>query len=489
MTGIDDFDQEFAKIIASLDQPGDRLADLRASLPAPGRLHRVLRRPPLDEQQLFTLRIDLEHSKPPIWRRLQVHSDISLLTLHHAIQGAFAWEDRHLFRFWLGDAYGPKSESFLCPWDADEGETTGTPVGQVRLDETVQQPSDLLNYTYDYGDDWGLKILLEKVEDSPANSAPILCVGGKRAAPPEDCGSLRTEEDLAQVLEDPSRFDLEEANAAIAMHLVPHPTERMGEMLQDTELRDKIISYTGFRDLIDLTMNPYSRVQLFERLLSVPDTEAPRDPGIDPEAELLPILWLLHEVGDGIKLTQAGFLPPAVARAFGLMLLPTSDHLMVRGGSESKMRLPHAYRTYLLKLGLFRKSRGMLLPTRAGVAARGDAAALWEHIVNRLADSITARENQPRNFDRDATALVLLHAAQHEDFSLKKIATELSEAGWGYDDHSPIHETELLWYSANPAMLFFFLGPRESRALWQHSLRPAAVTLAQAALIRSRRNQ
>jgi hypothetical protein len=36
-----------------------------------------LRRPPLEEPALFTLRVDLEHAVPPIWRRLELRSDLT----------------------------------------------------------------------------------------------------------------------------------------------------------------------------------------------------------------------------------------------------------------------------------------------------------------------------------------------------------------------------------------------------------------------------
>lgn len=40
-------------------------------------------------------------------------------------------------------------------------------------------------------------------------------IDGRRAAPPEDCGGVTDAEDLAEVLDDPGYFDLEETNEAL----------------------------------------------------------------------------------------------------------------------------------------------------------------------------------------------------------------------------------------------------------------------------------
>ena len=56
--------------------------------------------------------------------------------------------------------YESTSELFLCPVDEQEPDPyqQGTPARLVRLDETVQKPGDVLNYLYDFGDDWDLTI-------------------------------------------------------------------------------------------------------------------------------------------------------------------------------------------------------------------------------------------------------------------------------------------------------------------------------------------
>jgi hypothetical protein len=177
------------------------------------------RRPPLAELKLFRIRAELKRSKPPIWRRLDVRSDIRLDALHQVLQAAFSWDDYHLWRFCLGgEPFDRDNQLFLCPWDVEEGDVAdegGIPGTDVRLDECVQDPGDVLGYVYDYGDNWQLSLRLESVLPAPADAPSAVCLDGRRAAPPEDCGGLRDAEELAEVLDDPARFDIDEVNQAL----------------------------------------------------------------------------------------------------------------------------------------------------------------------------------------------------------------------------------------------------------------------------------
>ena len=58
-----------------------------------------LRRAQLPGLQLFRVRVDLRHAAPPIWRRLELRSDLTLDVVHRVLQAAFGWTDSHLWRF------------------------------------------------------------------------------------------------------------------------------------------------------------------------------------------------------------------------------------------------------------------------------------------------------------------------------------------------------------------------------------------------------
>ena len=43
-------------------------------------------------------------------------------------------------------------------------------------------------YQYDFGDNWEHQIRVEAIITSESSSSEPLCISGKRACPPEDCG-------------------------------------------------------------------------------------------------------------------------------------------------------------------------------------------------------------------------------------------------------------------------------------------------------------
>jgi hypothetical protein len=259
-----------------------------------------LRRPRLTELQRFVVRVDLRHAKPPIWRRLEVRSDLTLDVVHRVLQAAFGWTDSHLWRFSLGgDPFSSSSQVFLCPWDVEEAEFEdegGLPAAAIRLDEAVQSPGEILSYAYDYGDNWELTLRLEHVLTAAAGTPSAVAVDGRRAAPPEDCGGRRTADELAEVLEEPSLFDQAEVNEALQNPFL---------VLRDHGLDPRLAA------LIDrLTYSPAGE-DLASRALSlleerpVPDEQA-------LHASLRPFIWFLDPAAEGgIQLTASGYLKPA----------------------------------------------------------------------------------------------------------------------------------------------------------------------------------
>ena len=56
---------------------------------------------------VYRLRIQLRGISPPIWRRLLIPVNSTILNLHKAIQAAMEWEDIPLNRFTIrGQLYG-----------------------------------------------------------------------------------------------------------------------------------------------------------------------------------------------------------------------------------------------------------------------------------------------------------------------------------------------------------------------------------------------
>ncbi|MGW3545300.1 plasmid pRiA4b ORF-3 family protein [Nocardia niigatensis] len=154
-------------------------------VPVPSR-----RRPRREQAMTYRVRIDLADTEPPVWRRLELSSELFLDELHAAIQAAFGWTDSHLHQFGSGPTYyDRRTEYYLCAFQADEGEP-GIPEEQVRLDEVLVNVGDILYYLYDFGDDWQHLIELEAVSPREPGAARAVCTDGRRPGPPEDCGGV-----------------------------------------------------------------------------------------------------------------------------------------------------------------------------------------------------------------------------------------------------------------------------------------------------------
>jgi Plasmid pRiA4b ORF-3-like protein len=159
------------------------------------------RRPRRADVVCYRLRIDLAGSKPPLWRRLELASDLFLNQIHQAIQVAFGWTDSHLHEFSSGPSRrSPETERYLCPFQVEEHDP-GVPEEDVRLDEVLVHAGDTLFYDYDFGDGWQHIIKLEAVVPPRRDGPRAVCMGGRRDGPAEDCGGIQAYELICAVID------------------------------------------------------------------------------------------------------------------------------------------------------------------------------------------------------------------------------------------------------------------------------------------------
>lgn len=146
-------------------------------------------------KSIYQLKISLKGSRPPIWRRVQVNSDITLAKLHQIVQAAMGWQDYHLHTFLIqGEEYGqPQPE-----YDFNVRDEKRVKLSQIAMQEKVK-----FVYTYDMGDDWEHEILVEKILPPDPQIVYPICLKGKGACPPEDCGGVWGYKDLLTVLQQP----------------------------------------------------------------------------------------------------------------------------------------------------------------------------------------------------------------------------------------------------------------------------------------------
>lgn len=177
------------------------------------------------ETPIYQVKITLEESKPPIWRRILVRSDVTLGKLHDIIQVAMGWTDSHLHQFIVGQTYygEPYPDYGLEMRDEQK----------FKLDQIVSGEGFKFRYEYDFGDDWLHRLLVEKtLPPEPGRRYPV-CIQGKRACPPEDVGGVWGYDLFLEAIQnpehpehdeylewvggefDPEAFDLDAVNAVL----------------------------------------------------------------------------------------------------------------------------------------------------------------------------------------------------------------------------------------------------------------------------------
>lgn len=182
------------------------------------------------EASALQLKITLKHSKPPIWRRVLVHSEISFHELHYTIQMAMGWGAYHLYEFEFDKfrigLLDEETEGYKFSDLIDSKEMT---VGDI-LDRGAKK----INYTYDFGDNWQHSIEIEKVLPLDMDTYYPTCLAGRMNCPPEDVGGIPGFAYFLHVMEkkkgaeyremkhwaggsyDPNEFDVEETNMYLA---------------------------------------------------------------------------------------------------------------------------------------------------------------------------------------------------------------------------------------------------------------------------------
>lgn len=155
-------------------------------------------------RSIYQLKITLRGSKPPIWRRILVIDSTKLDDLHEIFQVVMGWENYHMHQFCHGEIfYGVLNEDF------DDFGIELKDESKYRLSQLLTAEKSSMVYEYDFGDGWEHQIVLEKILPFDSTLQLPLCIKGKRACPPEDCGGIWGYEDLLKILKDKKHPDHE----------------------------------------------------------------------------------------------------------------------------------------------------------------------------------------------------------------------------------------------------------------------------------------
>lgn len=134
---------------------------------------------------VHTVKASLHGAKPPVWRRIELPSDLTLDMVHEVMQIAFAWHGHHLHQFETAcGAFGRPDDD--GDWGFEEvGDESAVALAQVAAEEKAK-----IVYVYDFGDDWRHDIVVEEITPSLPGVAYPRCTGGRGWAPEEDSGGI-----------------------------------------------------------------------------------------------------------------------------------------------------------------------------------------------------------------------------------------------------------------------------------------------------------
>ena len=127
-----------------------------------------------EENKTFKLKLQLAGvTKPPVWREVLVPANFNFLQLHEIIQTVFNWDGSHLWQF-EEKAYDsdfvvnlPSAEDF------DMRHSIFYNADTTSISSLLKNKDDKMEYLYDFGDDWIVKISLKEILDKKIPNAEV----------------------------------------------------------------------------------------------------------------------------------------------------------------------------------------------------------------------------------------------------------------------------------------------------------------------------
>ncbi|MDQ6838290.1 MAG: plasmid pRiA4b ORF-3 family protein [Actinomycetota bacterium] len=418
-----------------------------------------------EEVSVLRVRVDLDGARPPVWRRLDLRSDLTVTQLHEVLQAAMGWLDGHLHRFWVG----PTKQLWTGPhlindhdqndedFQEDDGGRTVGHEDAVEVGQLLRKTGDRLFYTYDFGDGWDHTLTVESTAPADDDQAPAVCLGGRRACPLEDSGGVGSHNELVAAYAagtgyeppydewvppnwDPTHLAVEQVNVMLSLigkgadEIVDAFEAAIGPQRHPSV--DDLVQRADPRDVPTLT-----RLTTAALTGDAPPETAqragPRTIGaLATRGAVRPWQVMLSVAGaEGIPLTSAGWMRPAAVKSI-YQALRLEESWIGKGNREDLTPPVAELRQQVVAAGLLRKYRGRLVLTRLGRQVDGDASAIWEALAARL----IPRGDVP--FVRACTALLLLHVAAGwpaGGATLDDVARLLTRAGWATRDGYPVN--------------------------------------------------
>ena len=164
----------------------------------------------------YQLKVVLQETDPPVWRRFVVPSGITLHRLHLILQEVMGWTNSHLHKFQISATDyrepDPRNEFYELAFRNSK---------RAKLDRLVVKKGSTFLYEYDFGDSWTHELVLEDIlKSEPALRLPV-CLAGERRCPPEDCGGAHGYEELLGIISNPDNEQYPDMMTWLGGHFYP----------------------------------------------------------------------------------------------------------------------------------------------------------------------------------------------------------------------------------------------------------------------------
>jgi hypothetical protein len=138
---------------------------------------------PQNPLKIYQLKVTLAETEPAIWRRILIPSTVTLHRLNLILQNVMGWTNSHLYMFVIGAIeYGEPDT------DNEFNKLPCVDSRKAKLGQVVKTKGSTFAYEYDFGDTWIHELVVEDIMEPISGFRYPVCIEGKRACPPEDCG-------------------------------------------------------------------------------------------------------------------------------------------------------------------------------------------------------------------------------------------------------------------------------------------------------------
>ncbi len=155
----------------------------------------------------YIIKMSFEGITPQIWRRIILPAGGTFYRLHQTIQCATnfdsLFQEYHSFSFEIEDDFITDNRVLIEEAKGKkDNKRTVKSAKHVKFDVYLEKYG-VLTYTYDFGDDWKIRIVLEEIVEDYYFGHPTILDGGG-TAPPEDVGGVPGYEEFLSVYHNPT---------------------------------------------------------------------------------------------------------------------------------------------------------------------------------------------------------------------------------------------------------------------------------------------